>query len=175
MQPLCSSNLRTKMLVIILKHVVIKDVFALSTYSRPVHFVVFSTDPYRGRRQRVVRHPRDDQQRRRLRRTGEILNLFNLWSEACASSGLKQNVTWQRLSQIKKLAVFTSWFFLFKSKCNKLYLRPVLPPTSWWSPMKLSFNLFLCHPLPPFPPTLRKRDAACDYLKYWITVKGCSS
>ena len=35
MQPLYSSNLRTKMLVIILKHVVIKDVFALSTSSRP--------------------------------------------------------------------------------------------------------------------------------------------
>ena len=36
-------------------------------------------------------------------------------------------------------------------------------------------NYFLCRPLPPFPPTLRKRDAAYNYLKYWITVKGCSS
>ena len=25
---------------------------------------------------------------------------------------------------------------------------------------------FLCRPLPPFPPTLRKRDAAYDYLKH---------
>ena len=32
---------------------------------------------------------------------------------------------------------------------------------------------FLCRPLPPFPPTLRKRDATYDYRKYWI-VKGCS-
>ena len=28
---------------------------------------------------------------------------------------------------------------------------------------------------PPFPPTLRKGDAAYDYLKYWITVKGFST
>ena len=34
---------------------------------------------------------------------------------------------------------------------------------------------FLFRPLPPFPPTSRKRDAAYGYLKYWITVKGCST
>ena len=31
---------------------------------------------------------------------------------------------------------------------------------------------FLCLPLPPFPLTLRKRNATYDYRKYWITVKG---
>ena len=39
----------------------------------------------------------------------------------------------------------------------------------------LSGVLFLCHRLPPFSPTSKKRDADYDYLKYWITVKGCPS
>ena len=34
---------------------------------------------------------------------------------------------------------------------------------------------FQCRPLPPFPPTSWKRDAAYDYLKYRITVKGGST
>ena len=35
--------------------------------------------------------------------------------------------------------------------------------------------IFLCRPPPPFSPTLRRRDAAYDYVKYWITVKGWST
>ena len=51
-------------------------------------------------------------------------------------------------------------------------------------PLKLSLRLYnltgasktlyyYCH-LPPFPPTKKeKRDAAYDYVNYWITEKGC--
>ena len=38
-----------------------------------------------------------------------------------------------------------------------------------------NFLSFQCSPLPPFPPTSRKRDATYDYHKHWITVKGCST
>ena len=40
--------------------------------------------------------------------------------------------------------------------------------------LEINRVFLLCRPLPRFPPTLIKRDAAHDYLKYWITVKGCS-
>ena len=36
--------------------------------------------------------------------------------------------------------------------------------------LKPYFLSFLVPPLPPFAPTLRKRDAAYDHRKYWITV-----
>ena len=36
-------------------------------------------------------------------------------------------------------------------------------------------QVFYCGPLPPNPPTLRKRDAVYDFRKYWMTVKSCST
>ena len=40
---------------------------------------------------------------------------------------------------------------------------------------KIDKCFYKCRPLPPFPPTERKMDAAYNYLKYWITVKGSST
>ena len=58
-------------------------------------------------------------------------------------------------------------------KCLKVSWAPIIMTKgeSWDEVL----SCYYIRPLQPFPPTLNKRDAAYDYLKYWITIKGWSA
>ena len=90
---------------------------------------------------------------------------------------LKKSFLYRKL---KSLAQKLLLLILRKSFCRTFFwvyptFRPHCAHHNIIQQTNILNSFFKCRPLPPFPPTLRKRDAANDYLKYLITVKGCST
>ena len=89
-------------------------------------------------------------------------------STRCSSCGRSRSMAAPRRSCWRRSTATSRWWRCSRRRRKMRWrLRSSRHLQSWHD----TVNFVLVQ---PFPPSLRQRDAAYDYLKFWITVKDCS-